>query len=258
MALVYALFICFSAKALYEDYKKGKVIPLIPKESDKIVLYLCFPVFIPFLLASRLRVQSNRISSKKYRTLVLSEYFDNDAASLDNYEKHVASRCGTFDPGFHKVLYEIRNLKENEITFHKLYDMVNKVVQLCNITIDQKKISQAAYDILSCFFKKKYKESDTQRILRLRKAGYNVRPMQLYKNEENHPLKCDFEGKENCCPKNCNTCAISIKTEADMCQVDGKFQDAINKYIEALQKEPTFAEAWNILASAYGSIGEHS
>ena len=69
-------------------------------------------------------------------------------------------------------------------------------------------------------------------------------------------MKCEYEGNESDCPKECSTCAIAIKTEGDTALVENKLPSAIRFYKRALFLEPRFAEAWNNLANAYNMINE--
>ena len=78
------------------------------------------------------------------------------------------------------------------------------------------------------------------------------------RDEEKHTVRCDYEGHEKDCPKNCDSCIISLKTDADLCLLKKDFKGAIEKYQMVLQKDPNFAEAWNNMASSYGSLGEHT
>lgn len=254
VAIFYLLMLCAYAKSLHDLYSKGKAITLTPE--DKIV-YLCFPIYIPYLLLSYIRIASNKRKYQVSKESVLRDLFDNDASRMENFEKFVESRCGTFDICFYHILNNLHSMRDQEISCNTMYDMVSKLIVLNNVKIEKNKISQAAYDILSCFYRKKYNETDAQRIIRLRKAGYNVRPTELCRDEDKHLMRCEYEGNEQSCPKECGTCAISIKTEADVCQINNKFDEAIAKYNLVVALEPQFAEAWNNMASAYGSVGNH-
>ena len=184
--------------------------------------------------------------------------FNNDNNRLKEFEKYVSSRCGIFDISYYSVLDNLNNINEKELTCGRLYDMVEQLVLQNNIKIEKSKISQVAYDLLSCYYRKKYNETDTQRIIRMIKAGYKVRSTELGRDEEKHPIKCEYEGNEENCPKNCDSCVISLKTDADISLLNKNYDDAIEKYKLVVQKEPGFAEAWNNMASAYGFIGCHS
>ena len=254
VAIFYLLMLCAYTKWLYDQYSKGKAITLTPE--DKVV-YLCFPVYIPFLLLSCIRIANNKRKYRANKESVLRDLFNGDASRMENFEKFVKSRCGTFDICFYHVLNNLQNTSEKEISSRSMYDWVSNLIILNNVKINKDKISQAAYDILSCYYRKKYNETDTQRIIRLRKVGYNVRPTELCRDEDKHLIRCEYEGDEQSCPKECNACAISIKTEADVCQINNKFDEAIAKYKLVVAQEPQFAEAWNNMASAYGSLGNH-
>lgn len=80
--------------------------------------------------------------------------------------------------------------------------------------------------------------------------------MELGRNEEKH-ISCQYIGNEDECPKICEECAISIKTDGDMALSTGNFEEAIKQYKRALFLEPLFAEAWNNLGNAYGMNSEY-
>lgn len=257
VAVIYILALCITAKILYDDYKGGKMLPLIPKGSDK-VLYLFFPVYVPFLILSIKRRKSNRKFYNHCRSSVLEEFFCNDLDKLIEFENFVTSRCGTFDVCIYYVFDNIKKLQKSEITSDKLYRIVSKLFKENNVILEKDTINLVAYELLSCYYEKRFKETNTQRIMRLRKAGYNVRPRELGRDEEKHTIKCDFEGIEEKCPKNCDSCFLRVFDDAAMCQIDMHLKEAIEKYRIVVQEEPGFAEAWNNLAYTYREIGEHS
>ena len=80
--------------------------------------------------------------------------------------------------------------------------------------------------------------------------------MALGRNEKLH-LSCEYEGKEDNCPKECTKCAISIKTDGDIAISSNRLSEAIRQYRRALFVEPKFAEAWCNLANAYGMNSEY-
>lgn len=80
--------------------------------------------------------------------------------------------------------------------------------------------------------------------------------MSLGRNEKLH-LSCEYAGREYDCPKECEKCAISIKTDADYALANGRLGDAINLYKRSVSVEPQFAEAWCNLANAFGMNSEY-
>ncbi len=74
---------------------------------------------------------------------------------------------------------------------------------------------------------------------------------ELGRTESRH-ISCKFLGRENECPKECNTCEISIKTDADLALSRGSIDEAIALYERAIALEPKFAEAWVNMANAHG------
>lgn len=252
---IYVLLLCITTKFLYDEYKKGKPIPFFPKGSD-IIEFLCFPVYIPFAFLSLFRDISNKKKYKVCKESVLVEVFDNNYDKLNQFEQFIASKSGIFHESFYSVLDRIKDFKESEISNSTLHDMVSEQIQMNGI--ETKKTNQIAFDILYSFYKNKYNESHDQVLNRLRKAGYNVRSTQLSRDESKHQIKCEFEGNEDNCTKDCESCVISLKTSADSCLLQKNYNEAIEKYSNVLKEEPNFAEAWNNLASAYGSIGNHS
>lgn len=81
-------------------------------------------------------------------------------------------------------------------------------------------------------------------------------PHELGRNEARH-ISCEYEGRENMCPKECSSCAISIKTDGDVSLAMGHIDAAIELYLQAVEIEPRFAEAWCNLANAYGMNREY-
>lgn len=78
---------------------------------------------------------------------------------------------------------------------------------------------------------------------------------ELGRNED-LALKCEYDGCENDCPRECSACAIAIKTDGDAALIENNLSSAIRFYKRALFLEPRFAEAWNNLANAYNMINE--
>ena len=74
---------------------------------------------------------------------------------------------------------------------------------------------------------------------------------ELGRTESRH-ISCKYLGRENECPKECNACEISIKTDADLALSRGSIDEAIALYERAVALEPKFAEAWVNMANAYG------
>ena len=74
---------------------------------------------------------------------------------------------------------------------------------------------------------------------------------ELGRTESRH-ISCMYKGHESACPKECNLCEISIKTDADLALARGSIDEAINLYERAVALEPRFAEAWVNMANAYG------
>jgi tetratricopeptide (TPR) repeat protein len=79
----------------------------------------------------------------------------------------------------------------------------------------------------------------------------------LGRDESKH-ISCQYVGHENDCPKDCEKCAISIKTDGDVFLASNRLNDAIKQYKKALFVEPKFAEAWCNLANAYGMKSEYN
>lgn len=79
----------------------------------------------------------------------------------------------------------------------------------------------------------------------------------LGRDEHKHII-CRYEGHEDDCPDDCNRCAISLKTDADVSLVQNQIDDAIKLYKRAVFAEPKFAEAWNNLGNAYGMKSEYN
>lgn len=87
----------------------------------------------------------------------------------------------------------------------------------------------------------------------------NAPPMHsaLGRDESKH-ISCQYSGREDDCPNDCNRCAIAIKTDADMALVQNQPDAAIKLYKRAVFAEPKFAEAWNNLGNAYGMKSEYN
>lgn len=87
----------------------------------------------------------------------------------------------------------------------------------------------------------------------------NAPPMHsaLGRDESKH-ISCQYSGREDDCPNDCNRCAIAIKTDADMALVQNQPDAAIKLYKRAVFAEPKFAEAWNNLGNAYGTKSEYN
>ncbi len=257
ISLIYVFSLCLCAIFAYKDYKERIPILLIPEGLGKI-LWLLFPVYLPFVLASYFRILKNKSYCKKNRKSVLTSMFSGDEKEMKEFEKKISCRYGVFDISLYSILDSFNDMKESEITYGKLHSKLTKLILENNIKIDKEDIPQVALDLLSCFYIKKYDETDTQRMIRLRKAGFNIRLTHLGRNEDKHFLKCDFDGKETECPKDCGICAIGIKKIADTYLKHKQYNDAIEKYLTSVQIEPNFAEAWNNLGLAYENIGNQS
>ena len=78
------------------------------------------------------------------------------------------------------------------------------------------------------------------------------------KRDESKHISCQYEGHENDCPKDCNKCAISIKTDGDIALAQNNLDLAIKQYKRAIFVEPKFAEAWVNMGNAYGMKSEYS
>ena len=76
--------------------------------------------------------------------------------------------------------------------------------------------------------------------------------------EESKHISCQYEGRENDCPKDCKKCAISIKTDGDIALSENKLDLAIRQYKRAVFVEPKFAEAWVNMGNAYGMRSEYN
>lgn len=81
--------------------------------------------------------------------------------------------------------------------------------------------------------------------------------MGLGRDEKKH-ISCNFEGNIDDCPKDCQKCAISIKTDGDIALADNNLELAIKQYKKAIFTEPKFAEAWTNLGNAYGMRSEYN
>lgn len=79
----------------------------------------------------------------------------------------------------------------------------------------------------------------------------------LERDEVKH-ISCNFEGHEGDCPKDCNKCAISIKTDGDIALAQNDFELAIKQYKKAVFIEPKFAEAWVNMGNVYGMRSEYN
>ncbi len=70
------------------------------------------------------------------------------------------------------------------------------------------------------------------------------------------------DGKVRClnndCPETCNmSCPIYVQTIALERLMMNDFKNAAALLNKAVEIEPTFADAWNNLAAAYGQMGDH-
>ena len=81
--------------------------------------------------------------------------------------------------------------------------------------------------------------------------------MELGRDDSKH-ISCQYEDREDECPKECSKCAISIKTDGDVALASNRLDEAIKQYKKALFVEPKFAEAWCNLANAYGMKSEYN
>ena len=79
----------------------------------------------------------------------------------------------------------------------------------------------------------------------------------LARDEAKH-IRCKYEGHEFDCPKSCDKCAISIKTEGDIALAKNELNKAIKQYKRAVFIEPKFAEAWVNMGNAYGMKSEYN
>ena len=79
----------------------------------------------------------------------------------------------------------------------------------------------------------------------------DLKMKELGRTESRH-ISCKYLGREEECPKECNTCEISIKTDADLALSRSSIDEAISLYERAVALEPRFAEAWVNMANAYG------
>ena len=82
-------------------------------------------------------------------------------------------------------------------------------------------------------------------------------PHRLGRDEDKH-IFCEYEGREDDCPRECLKCAIYIKTLGDEALAEGRNDVAIKNYKKAIFIEPKFAEAWTNLANAYGMQSEYN
>ena len=80
---------------------------------------------------------------------------------------------------------------------------------------------------------------------------YDPKAHGLGRTESRH-VSCMYKGRESECPKECSSCEISIKTDADLALSRGSVDEAISLYERAVALEPRFAEAWVNMANAYG------
>ena len=76
--------------------------------------------------------------------------------------------------------------------------------------------------------------------------------------DESRHISCKYEGRESECPKSCDKCAISIKTEGDFALTQNELDKAIKQYKRAVFVEPKFAEAWVNMGNAYGMKSEYN
>lgn len=103
-------------------------------------------------------------------------------------------------------------------------------------------------------------EESTQNETEKEETGHNKNnpaSSALGRDEAKH-ISCQYVGHENDCPKDCEKCAISIKTDGDVFLASNRLDDAIKQYKKALFVEPKFAEAWCNLANAYGMKSEYN
>lgn len=82
-------------------------------------------------------------------------------------------------------------------------------------------------------------------------------PSGLGRDEDKH-ISCKYEGNRDDCPKDCEKCAISIKTDGDIALAQNDFDKAIKQYKKAVFVEPKFAEAWVNMGNAYGMKSEYN
>lgn len=82
-------------------------------------------------------------------------------------------------------------------------------------------------------------------------------PSTLGRDESKH-ISCQYVGRENDCPKNCDKCAISMKTDGDLAMIRNDIDMAIKQYKKAVFIEPKFAEAWLNMGNAYGMMSEYN
>ena len=80
--------------------------------------------------------------------------------------------------------------------------------------------------------------------------------MSLGRDESKH-ISCEYDGREELCPKNCEKCAIGIKTDADFALTANNLEEAIRLYKKAVFIEPKFAEAWCNLGNALGMMSDY-
>lgn len=71
---------------------------------------------------------------------------------------------------------------------------------------------------------------------------------------ENGSVRC----LDDKCPESCNMgCPIFVQTQALGHLVKNEFAEAARLLLKAVEIEPTFADAWDNLAAAYGQMGDH-
>ena len=75
--------------------------------------------------------------------------------------------------------------------------------------------------------------------------------------DESIIIKCEFESRPEDCPKDCDKCAIGIKTDGDTALAMGNFEEAIRQYKRAIFVEPRLSDAWCNLGNAYGMKSEY-
>ena len=91
-------------------------------------------------------------------------------------------------------------------------------------------------------------------------ATDNFLPKQLPKTlgrDETKHISCKYPNRPHLCEKDCDSCAIALKTDGDYFFAHQKYNDAIKMYLQAVVKEPDFAEAWLNLGNAYGSTNQY-
>ena len=79
------------------------------------------------------------------------------------------------------------------------------------------------------------------------------KPEGMYWRAENGTVRCLYDD----CPAICSMdCPIYLQTLALESFRRNELQEAVRLLTQAVQKEPTFGDAWNNLAMCYGTIGD--